>query len=300
MKKLFGVLASILLFASLGFSQILGVTLTGGAPTGNCTTLNAFYVNTTNNTLYICVSGSYIQFTNSSGGGAVSVANGGTGLTSGTSGGIPYFASSSTMASSAALTSGQFVLGGGAGASPNTSFSVVPVANGGTALASGTSGGVLGFTASGTIASSAALAVNGVVIGGGAGATPTAITAGTADQVLVTPHAGGAPTMGQVDLSQSAAIKSILLAANGGFPVFNPAGTQQTAATLHAVFGTCTLGTNCAVTLTGSAAFTSATSYGCGATDFTGANAIKAVQAAGSVTFTGTGTDVIQFNCIGT
>jgi hypothetical protein len=61
---------------------------------------------------------------------------------------------------------------------------VQAVANGGTGLSSGTSGGVLGFTASGTIASSAALASNGVVIGGGAGATPTAITAGTAGQLL--------------------------------------------------------------------------------------------------------------------
>lgn len=52
----------------------------------------------------------------------------------------------------------------------------VPVADGGTGLSSGTSGGVLGFTASGTIASSAALAANALVIGGGAGATPTTTT----------------------------------------------------------------------------------------------------------------------------
>jgi len=51
---------------------------------------------------------------------------------------------------------------------------VVPVSLGGTGLASGTSGGILGYTASGTLASSAALAVNGFVLGGGAGATPAA------------------------------------------------------------------------------------------------------------------------------
>jgi hypothetical protein len=50
----------------------------------------------------------------------VSVALGGTGLTSGTSGGVPYFASGSTMASSAALTIHQVVLGGGAAAAPYT------------------------------------------------------------------------------------------------------------------------------------------------------------------------------------
>jgi hypothetical protein len=49
----------------------------------------------------------------------------------------------------------------------------LPVANGGTGLASGTSGGILGYTASGTLASSGALTANLPVIGGGAGSTPT-------------------------------------------------------------------------------------------------------------------------------
>jgi hypothetical protein len=53
--------------------------------------------------------------------GALTVPNGGTGLTSGTSGGIPYFSSSSTMTSSATLASAGLVLGGGAGATPSTS-----------------------------------------------------------------------------------------------------------------------------------------------------------------------------------
>lgn len=53
------------------------------------------------------------------------------------------------------------------------------VADGGTGLSSGTSGGVLGYTAAGTLASSTALSANAVVIGGGAGATPTSITADT-------------------------------------------------------------------------------------------------------------------------
>jgi hypothetical protein len=60
----------------------------------------------------------------------------------------------------------------------------VPVANGGTGLASGTSGGILGFTASGTLASSNLLTANAVVIGGGAGATPSALALGTGDQIL--------------------------------------------------------------------------------------------------------------------
>ncbi len=52
--------------------------------------------------------------------GTLGVANGGTGLTAGTSGGIPYFSSTSTMASSALLAANQIVLGGGAGATPAT------------------------------------------------------------------------------------------------------------------------------------------------------------------------------------
>lgn len=55
----------------------------------------------------------------------------------------------------------------------------VAVADGGTGLSSGTSGGVLAFTASGTIASSGALAANALVIGGGAGAAPSTTTTGT-------------------------------------------------------------------------------------------------------------------------
>jgi hypothetical protein len=51
---------------------------------------------------------------------AVTVAQGGHGLTSGTSGGILYFNATSTMASSAALAASTIVLGGGAGAAPTT------------------------------------------------------------------------------------------------------------------------------------------------------------------------------------
>jgi len=55
----------------------------------------------------------------------------------------------------------------------------LPVANGGTGLTSGTSGGVLYYSASGTLASSAALTASALVIGGGAGAAPSTTTTGT-------------------------------------------------------------------------------------------------------------------------
>lgn len=47
------------------------------------------------------------------------------------------------------------------------------VGQGGTGLTSGTSGGIVAFTASGTLASSGALTANAPVIGGGAGVAPT-------------------------------------------------------------------------------------------------------------------------------
>lgn len=52
--------------------------------------------------------------------GTLAVGRGGTGIGSGTSGGIPYFSSTSTIASSALLTANALVTGGGAGAAPST------------------------------------------------------------------------------------------------------------------------------------------------------------------------------------
>ncbi len=92
----------------------------------------------------------------------------------------------------------------------------LPVGNGGTGLTGGTSGGIPAYTGAATITSSAALAQNGVLIGGGAGATPSATTAGAADTVLRVPGAGGAPAFGAVDLTKSAAVTGALPVANGG------------------------------------------------------------------------------------
>ncbi len=50
----------------------------------------------------------------------LSVANGGTGVTAGTSGGVPYFSSTTTVASSGLLAAGGVVIGGGAATAPTT------------------------------------------------------------------------------------------------------------------------------------------------------------------------------------
>lgn len=85
---------------------------------------------------------------------------------------------------------------------------------------------------------------------------------------------------------------------NASAVAYNAAGTQQTNG--HVVFGTCILGTSCSVTLTGSAAFSSNSSYYCSATDMTSAAATKVVNTSASqVDFTGTGTDTLAYVCFG-
>lgn len=90
----------------------------------------------------------------------------------------------------------------------------VGVSQGGTGLTSGTSGGILGYTATGTIASSSLLTANQILIGGGAGVLPSALAAGSQYQVL---RMGASnPAYGSIDLSQSAAVTGVLGIANGG------------------------------------------------------------------------------------
>lgn len=81
-------------------------------------------------------------------------------------------------------------------------------------VATGTSGGVLGFTSTNTLASSAALAANAIVLGGGAGATPTTLgSTGTATTVLHG-NSGGAPSFGAVALTTD--VSGVLGVTNGG------------------------------------------------------------------------------------
>lgn len=107
----------------------------------------------------------------------------------------------------------------------------LPVANGGTGLTSGTSGGILGYTASGTLASSVALTNHAIVLGAGAGATPTPMGSLGTTTTLLHGNASGAPTFGAVDLT--ADVTGILPAANGGianafFAVTGPTTSTKT------------------------------------------------------------------------
>ena len=85
---------------------------------------------------------------------AVTVAQGGTGLTAGTSGGIPYYSGASAITSSAALTQYGIVYGGGAGGAP-------------VSTAAGTTGQFLG--------ANTGAAPTWQSVSGGSAATPTAL-----------------------------------------------------------------------------------------------------------------------------
>lgn len=117
------------------------------------------------------------------------------------------------------------------GASWAKTNGIASVALGGTGLSSGTSGGILYFSSTSAIASSAAFTANALLIGGGAGAAPAALgSLGTTITVLHG-NASGAPTFSAVVLTTD--VSGILPGANGGtqngFTAFTgPSGSLKT------------------------------------------------------------------------
>ena len=125
----------------------------------------------------------------------------------------------------------------------------VAVADGGTGLSSGTSGGILGYTATGTLASSVALTANALVLGGGAGATPTPMGSLGTTTTLLHGNAAGAPTFAAVSLT--ADVSGILPTANGGTGIAYFTAAGPTAARVYTFpdAATTVLTTNAAVTV---------------------------------------------------
>lgn len=120
----------------------------------------------------------------------------------GTSGGIPYFSSASTWASSAALAANAIVIGGGAGVAPATTTTgtgVVTAIGNSTNAASGlavlNASGLLAIAQGGTNSSATATAGG---VGYGTGTAHAYTSAGTTGQVLLS-NGSGAPAFGAVD-----------------------------------------------------------------------------------------------------
>jgi len=144
----------------------------------------------------------------------------------GTSGGVPYFTSTSTWATSAALAANALVIGGGAGAAPATTTTGTGVVtalgvNTGTAGAFVVNGGALGTPSSGTLTSATGLPLTtGVIVtlpiaNGGTNSTATA-TAGGAGYGTGTAHAyTAAGTAGQV-LTSAGASAPVWAGISGG------------------------------------------------------------------------------------
>ena len=95
------------------------------------------------------------------------------------------------------------------------------------------------------------------------------------------------------------AFTTLTASGTGAMPLYNTTGTGVNAP--HTVTGSVTLSSGSATaTLSGSAVFTSSSSYTCTANDTTAANTVKIGQTSGtSITFTGTGSDIVQFACAG-
>lgn len=172
----------------------------------------------------------------------------------------------STVSGSGGST-GLTLTGGPTGAVTLTLGGTLIVANGGTGLASGTSGGIPYFSGTTAMTSSGAFTANALLLGGGVGAAPAAMGSLGTTSTLLHGNAGGAPTFGQVNLATE--VTGTLPIGNLGAGVVLANGTVPLTANLNAG--------NFAITAQNSEDAYQAAAYG--------------VVANGSLTVSATGTD---------
>jgi hypothetical protein len=236
--------AKIITFGSAGSAPYSKLYLVDNAATGDIVTFKAYGQTgvsvAVGEKCFVYYNGTdIVKAASSTADGVTTISFGSTGLTP------------STATSGAVTVAGTLAIANGGTGTTSTTFAnlatnvtgTLPVANGGTGLTAGTSGGVLAYTATGTLASSTALAANNVVVGGGAGVAPSstnllaisaAVTSGNYIQGI-----GYADTV--VALGSSGATKNIDIVSGGVF--------------------TCTLSQSCTFTLrypvaTGASSFT--------------------------------------------
>lgn len=201
-----------------------------------------------------------------------------------------------------------------------TISATVPVAQGGTALASGTSGGILGYTATGTLASSVALTSNILVKGGGAGATPTnslvtdngtsATYTGTGGYIAPKLTSNVATGTAPLVITSTTTVPNLTVSNHPKVQFCGTAAACSATAEVsgQVVYGSAPLasGAPSTVTITGiSPAFTATADYVCtvSAPGSTAATALLGVTNVSASSFTITGpasvTTVVSYICVG-